>query len=395
MIRHALTALLALPFAAPSAAKPEVPTEDTTIQRFRTHAAPRKVAPRPSLSADEKNIIRRFKEAKPSVVFVSAIASARDPRTLDITKVPTGAGTGFVWDEWGHIVTNHHVITVEREGKRLGDVEEVEVTLSTGKTYKGRVIATSFAYDIAVIQVFAPLESLRPIPIGRSRDLQEGQTVLAIGNPFGLDHSLSVGVISALGREIDTGYNTRILKAIQTDAAVNPGNSGGPLLDSAGRMVGMNTAIVATKGEASVGVGFAIPVDTLNHFVPQLIARGRLEPPRMGFMTMGAYEAQRVFGITRGVLVTEVEAGSPANRAGIRPLQVDAEGHVKVMGDILLGYQGRVIESEGQLLAMLEVEPPADEVVFDVLRDGQVIKVVLNLKQGKAEDKPKPAPTII
>ena len=395
MIRHALTALLALPFAAPSAAKPEVPTEDTTIQRFRTHAAPRKVAPRPSLSADEKNIIRRFKEAKPSVVFVSAIASARDPRTLDITKVPTGAGTGFVWDEWGHIVTNHHVITVEREGKRLGDVEEVEVTLSTGKTYKGRVIATSFAYDIAVIQVFAPLEALRPIPIGRSRDLQEGQTVLAIGNPFGLDHSLSVGVISALGREIDTGYNTRILKAIQTDAAVNPGNSGGPLLDSAGRMVGMNTAIVATKGEASVGVGFAIPVDTLNHFVPQLIARGRLEPPRMGFMTMGAYEAQRVFGITRGVLVTEVEAGSPANRAGIRPLQVDAEGHVKVMGDILLGYQGRVIESEGQLLAMLEVEPPADEVVFDVLRDGQVIKVVLNLKQGKAEDKPKPAPTII
>ena len=395
MIRHALTALLALPLVAQSAAKPEVPTEDTTIQRFRTHAAPRKVAPRPPLSADEKNIIRRFKEAKPSVVFVSAIASARDPRTLDITKVPTGAGTGFVWDDWGHIVTNHHVITVEREGKRLGDVEEVEVTLSTGKTYKGRVIATSFAYDIAVIQVFAPLEALRPIPIGRSRDLQEGQTVLAIGNPFGLDHSLSVGVISALGREIDTGYNTRILKAIQTDAAVNPGNSGGPLLDSAGRMVGMNTAIVATKGEASVGVGFAIPVDTLNHFVPQLIARGRLEPPRMGFVTMGAYEAQRTFGITRGVLVTEVEAGSPASRAGIRPLQVDAEGHIKIMGDILLGYQGRVIESEGQLLAMLEVEPPANEVVFDVLRDGKVIKVVLNLKPGKAEGKPRPTPAII
>ena len=329
-----------------------------------------------------RNTIQRFKEAKPSVVYVSAIAPVQDPGTLDITKIPTGTGTGFVWDEWGHVVTNHHVITVEDKGKRIGDVDEVEVTLADGKTYKGRVIGTSFAYDIAVLQVFAPLGAMRPVPIGRSRDLQVGQAVMAIGNPFGLDHTLTKGVISALGREIGTGYNTRILNAIQTDAAVNPGNSGGPLLDSAGRLVGMNTAIAAATG-ASVGIGFAIPVDTLNRFVPQLIAQGRLEPPRMGFVTLGSYEAQQLFGLTRGLVVREVEPNSPASLAGLRPLEVDAQGRIRVMGDILLGYQGRQIENEGQFMAMLELETPADEVVFDVLRDGRVIKIKLLLKPQK------------
>jgi len=382
MIRIASIALLALCLAAQNAPKPIAPSEEDTIQRFRAHARPRRVAPSAGLSPEEQNTVRRFREAKPSVVYISAIAPVQDLRTLDIAKVPTGTGTGFVWDEWGHVVTNHHVITVEEGGKRVGDTDEVEITLADGKTYKGRVIGTSYAYDIAVLQVFAPLQALRPVPIGASRNLQAGQAVLAIGNPFGLDHSLSKGVISALKREIGTGYNTRILNAIQTDAAVNPGNSGGPLLDSSGRLVGMNTAIAAATG-ASVGIGFAIPVDTLNRIVPLLIAHGRLEPPRMGFVTLGAYDAQRFFGITRGVVVKEVDADSPAGRAGLHPLELDAAGHVKVMGDVLLGYQGRVIENEGQLLAMLELEPPAEEVVFDVLRDGQVIKVPLRLKGQK------------
>jgi S1-C subfamily serine protease len=282
MIRTTLIALIALPMAAQTDAKPLVPSEESIIQRFRSHSKPRQVNPPAPMSAEEKNIIRRFKEARPSVVFVSAILKNRDPKTHDITKIPTGSGTGFVWDEWGHIVTNHHVISVEQGGKLLTDVEEVEVTVSDGKTYKGRVIGASFAYDIAVIQAFAPPAAMRPIPIGRSSSLLVGQSVLAIGNPYGLDHSLSTGVISALGREIATGYNTWILNSIQTDAAINPGNSGGPLLDSGGRLIGMNTAIVATKGEGSVGVGFAIPVDTLNRIVPQLIAKERLEPPRVG-----------------------------------------------------------------------------------------------------------------
>jgi len=376
--------LVALPLlartTAPAPAQP--PSEEATIQRFRAHATPRAVAQRLPLSLEERNTIQRFKEAKPSVVYVSAIAPVQDLRTLDITKIPTGTGTGFVWDEWGHVVTNHHVITVEDQGKRVAEVDEVEVTLADGKTYKGRVIGTSFAYDISVLQVFAPLSAMRPIPIGRSIDLKVGQTVTAIGNPFGLDHTLTKGVISALGREIGTGYSTRVLNAIQTDAAVNPGNSGGPLLDSAGRLVGMNTAIAAATG-ASVGIGFAIPVDTLNRVVPLLIARGRLEPPSMGFVTMGSYEAQQVFGITRGLVVREVEPNSPASRAGLRPLEVDAAGRVKTMGDILLGYQGRQIENEGQFMAMLELEAPADEVVFDVLREGRLIKVKLQLKTAR------------
>ena len=381
MIRATLLALTALALAAQTPPKPPAPTEEATIQRFRAHARPRKVAPAAPLSAEERNTIRRFKEAKASVVFVSAVAPVRDLRTMDETKIPTARGTGFVWDEWGHVVTNHHIITVEEGGKRLGEVEEAEVTLSDGKTYKGRVIGSSFAYDIAVLQVFAPLGAMPPIPLGHSKTIQVGQTVIAIGNPFGLDHSLSRGVISAKDREIDTGYNTRILNAIQTDAAVNPGNSGAPLLDSGGRLVGMNTAIMATKGEGSVGVGFAIPVDTLNHIVPQLIARGRLEPPRMGFEVLAASVAQQKFGLKQGLLVITVAPDSPAGRAGLRPLDLDETGKVKQLGDILLGYQGRAIENEGQFMAMLELEPPADEVVFDVQRGDQLIKVTLNLKK--------------
>lgn len=395
MIRAALIALLILPLAAQATPKPAAPTEDSTIARFRTRAKPRPVAPAAPLNSEERNTIRRFKETKPSVVFVSGLIKNPDPKTLDETMIPTGSGTGFVWDEWGHIVTNHHIISKEVQGKLLADAEEVEITLGNGKKYKGRVIGSSFAYDIAVIQAFAPLESMRPIPIGRSSNLQVGQSVLAIGNPFGLDHSLSMGVISALGREIATGYSTWILNSIQTDAAINPGNSGGPLLDSGGRLIGMNTAIIATRGEGSVGVGFALPVDTLNDIVPKLIAKGRLEPPRMGFTVFPGAAALQIFGVNRGLVVYGVDADSPASRAGLHPVVMDAAGNVLAMGDILLAYQGRVIESEGQFLAMLEVETPKDEIVFDVLREGKIIQIVLSLKKVKAGEKEKPQPASI
>jgi S1-C subfamily serine protease len=342
------------------------------------------VATRAPLSAEERNTIRRFREAKPSVVYVSAFLN-NDPKAAGPAKIPTGSGTGFVWDEWGHIVTNHHVISAELNGKLLADAEEVEITLATGKTYKGRVIGYSFAFDIAVIQAFAPLEAMPPIAIGRSSDLQVGQTVLAIGNPFGLDHSLSKGVISALGREIATGYSTWILDSIQTDAAINPGNSGGPLLDAGGRLIGMNTSIVATKSEASVGVGFALPVDTLNKVVPQLIARVVLQPPRMGFEVFTAAVAQHTFGVARGLVVMQVTPDTPAALAGIRSVQTDSAGNITAVGDILLGYQGRAIESEGQFAAMLELESPKNEIVFDVLRDGKLIQVTLHLDQAKAK----------
>jgi S1-C subfamily serine protease len=192
-------------------------------------------------------------------------------------------------------------------------------------------------------------------------------------------------VISALGREIATGYSTWILDSIQTDAAINPGNSGGPLLDAGGRLIGMNTSIVATKSEASVGVGFALPVDTLNKVVPQLIARGLLQPPRMGFLVFTAAMAQHTFGVARGLVVMQVAPDSPAALAGFRSVQTDSAGKITAIGDILLGYQGRLIESEGQFAAMLELEPPKEEIVFDVLREGKLIKLTLHLDQTKAK----------
>lgn len=403
MIRSALIALLALPLLAQTAPNPTAPAEDSVIQRFRAHAKPRTVTSTTSLSPEERNTIRRFREAKPSVVFVSAHINLKgaDPATRDETRIPAGSGTGFVWDEWGHIVTNHHVISAEREGRLLGDAEEVEITLANGKAYKGRVIGTSFAYDIAVIQAFAPLEAMRPIPIGRSRNLQVGQSVMAIGNPFGLDHSLSRGVISALGREIATGYDTYITDSIQTDAAINPGNSGGPLLDSGGRLIGMNTAIVTTRGEGSVGVGFALPVDTLNMVVPKLIAKGRIESLRMGFTTLTPYEAEANFGIKRGLVISEVEPDTPASRAGLRPLVRDEAGRIQSMGDILLRYQGTDIGSAGQFMAMLEylamveAKKPKDKVVFDVLRDGEIIQVTLDFRTPAAGPAVKPQPASI
>ena len=393
MIRVVLLALLVPILTAQTPSKALAPTEEATIQRFRAHAKPRGVAPRAPLTPEERNTIRRFREAKPSVVYISAFLPNPDPEGPP--KLPTGSGTGFVWDEWGHIVTNRHVIGAEVDGKLRAEVAEVEITLADGKTYKGRVIGQSFAYDIAVIQAFAPLEDMRPIPLGQRSNLQVGQTVLAIGNPFGLDHSLSKGVISALGREISTGYNTRTTNSIQTDAAINPGNSGGPLLDTSGRLIGMNTAIVATRSEGSVGVGFALPVDTLNHIVPRLISKGRIETIQMGFSTLTPFDADRAFGIKQGLVVDGVDPGTPAARAGLKPLQVDKAGQPIAMGDILLAFEGVPLTGAGQfkalleLLTMVQTGQPPEQVVFDVLRDGQVVKVVLDLRKPSGDKSSK------
>jgi len=405
MIRAVLTALLALSLPAQTTSQQKAPTEDATIARFRAHARPRAITPAGPLGADERNTIRRFKEAKPSVVYVASYLSDPDPKATGSAKIPTGSGTGFVWDEWGHIVTNHHVISTEVAGRLYADSDEVEITLANGKAFKGRVIGTSFAYDIAVIQAFAPLEAMRPVPIGQSKNLQVGQSVLAIGNPFGLDHSLSTGVISALGREIATGYDTWITDSIQTDAAINPGNSGGPLLDRNGRLIGMNTAIASARGERSVGVGFALPVDTLNLIVPMLIAKRQIETRPFGFVTLSPFDAERLLGITRGLVIKEIDPDTPAGRAGLRPLVLDAAGRITSVGDILVGYQGLEIKSAGHFKAMLESHameallnpqnPPKDEVVFTVLRDDHYIDVVLSFKPPSAGEPKKLQPTSI
>ena len=350
--------------------------EAEAIQRARKGARPRPVAPRAPLLLAEQNATKLFKNAKQSVVFITSIVLAANPKMED---VPAGIGTGFVWDDQGHVVTNQHVINTDSV-KGQGPTDEADVlnvTLADGKTYKAQVIGRSLSYDIAVLQVFAPLDRLKPLPLGKSTELLVGQIAYAIGNPYGLDHTLTSGIVSALNREISSNLGNAIRGVIQTDAAINPGNSGGPLLDSAGRLIGMNTSVIGPGNRA--GIGFAIPVDTLNRVVPLLIARGQLEPVYLGFTALIPAYA-RALGVTQGVMVSDVEADSPAALAGLRPLRLNSEGHVVALGDILLTYQGTPIQNGVQLFDLLEVEPPKGAMVFEVMRDGKVGKITMRVE---------------
>ena len=372
--------LLMLPVALAAQVKEGKITsrEAEAIQRARKGAKPRPVAPRSPLLSSEQNVVRLFKSAKQSVVFITSIVWGANP----VMKDTAGTGTGFVWDDQGHVVTNQHVVNTDGV-KGQGPTDEadvVNVSLSNGKTYKAQVIGRSLSYDIAVLQVFAPLDSLKPLPLGKSSELQVGQSAYAIGNPYGLDHTLTNGVVSALNREISSSLGNAIRGVIQTDAAINPGNSGGPLLDSTGRLIGMNTSVIGPGNRA--GIGFAIPVDTLNRVVPLLIARGQLEPVYLGFTALTPAWA-RVLGVTHGVMVSDVEAEGPAAKAGLRPLKLDREGHVLALGDILLSYQGTPIQNGVQLFDLLELDPPKGAAVFEVMRDGQVGKVTLRVEAPK------------
>jgi S1-C subfamily serine protease len=229
------------------------------------NAVPRVVTPRGDLAEEEKATIELFRQASKSVVYITAIALRRDAFSLNVYEIPEGTGSGFMWDEEGHIVTNYHVIRT---------ANGCQVTLADNSTYSAELVGAAPAKDLAVLRIDAPKRLLRPIPVGTSRDLLVGQKVFAIGNPFGLDQTLTTGVISALNREIQSVARQPIQGVIQTDAAINPGNSGGPLLDSAGRLIGVNTAIFSPSG-AYAGIGFAIPVDTVNEVVPKLIQQGQ------------------------------------------------------------------------------------------------------------------------
>ena len=369
--------------------------EAAAIEAARKGAAPRAVTPRGQLLPAEQSLIRAFKEAKASVVYINAATNRRliNTRTGDVFALLPGTGTGFVWDHLGHIVTNYHVVTFDLPPDQKNglpqtvEADEVQVTLSNGKIYKARVVARSVVHDIAVLKVFAPFTEMKPIAIGKSGELLVGQTVMAIGNPFGLDHTLTTGVVSALDREIPTqianSFSGRKMRGmIQTDAAINPGNSGGPLLDSAGRLIGMSTAIYTRQdGGSSSGVGFAIPVDALNGIVPRLIARGQARPLQFDVQVATTASAAQA-GITEGLLIMEVLKDSPADRAGLRPTRVAADGLLLELGDILLRYKGRRIESDLWMLEQLELESPDAPMEFDVLRLGKVVKVIVQRDPG-------------
>jgi S1-C subfamily serine protease len=330
-------------------------------------AAPRAVTARAELSGDEKSTIALFRQASPAVVNITAIGVQRDFFTLNLYQIPQGTGSGFVWDTSGNVITNFHVIQ---------NADAAQVTLADQSNWKARVVGVAPDKDLAVLRIDAPAKKLHPIPVGTSKDLQVGQSVFAIGNPFGLDQTLTTGVISALNREIESVTRRPIQGVIQSDAAINPGNSGGPLLDSAGRLIGVNTAIYSPSG-ASAGIGFAIPVDTVNRIVPELIRSGKVIRPGMGIQIADEQIAQRL-GVA-GVLVVDVAKGSAASKSGIQPTRRDADGRLR-LGDIITSVDGKKVATPNDLYLLLEKYKIGDIVNVSLLRDGQTVQAKVSLE---------------
>jgi S1-C subfamily serine protease len=330
-------------------------------------AVPRTVTARGELAAQEKSTVALFRQASPSVVHITAIAVQRDLFTLKPYQIPEGTGSGFIWDTTGNIITNFHVIQ---------SADAAQVTLADQSNWKARLVGAAPDKDLAVLKIDAPANRLPAIPVGASKDLQVGQSVFAIGNPFGLDQSLTTGVISALGREIESVTRRPIQGVIQTDAAINPGNSGGPLLDSSGRLIGVNTAIYSPSG-ASAGIGFAIPVDTVNRIVPELIRYGKVTRPGIGVQIAEEQIADRL-GVT-GVLVVDVVPGTAAAKAGLRPTRRDASGRV-MLGDVITAINGKKIVSPNELFLTLENFKVGDSVNVTLLRDGKSMQAKVTLE---------------
>jgi len=328
------------------------------------------ITPRGDLSDLEKSTIKIFQNTSPSVVNISTVARQINPWTRDITRIPKGSGTGFFWNEKGYIVTNYHVL----EG-----ASEAWVRLKDQTTLRAALVGASPEYDLAVLKITTPFEKNLPIPLGTSHDLQVGQSVFAIGNPFGLDHTLTTGVISALNRSIEASPNQNYQELIQTDAAVNPGNSGGPLLDSSGRLIGINTAIYSPSG-ASAGIGFAVPVDIVNRIVPKLIAKGAYVRPVLGIGSDNqiSFQVTRDLGI-KGLLILEVKPGYPADKAGLKGSLIDENGTI-VPGDIIQAIGNKPVTNMESLLDGLSSHEPGDAVQLKIWRKGEIldIKVTLN-----------------
>ena len=334
---------------------------------FAPPIEPRAVTPRGNLTDEEKTTIAIFKQVSPSVVYITTLAVRPDRFGLNMAELPRGAGSGFVWDKQGHVVTNFHVIL---------NADAVKVTTSDHRTVDAAVIGVDPDRDLAVLRVRGDENRLHPIPVGSSQDLQVGQRVFAIGNPFGLDQTLTSGVVSALGRTIMSVTDRKIEGVIQTDAAINPGNSGGPLLDSAGRLIGVNTAIASPSG-SSAGVGFAVPVDTVNRVVPELIANGKLTRPKLG-ISLAPDQVLRGTGV-QGVLIMGVEEGSGAAQAGLRGTQWTQDGRIR-LGDVIQGIDGKPIRSADDLLSALEKHKSGDVVKVTVLRGDKKLTVEVPLQ---------------
>ncbi len=321
---------------------------------------PRPIAPRGPLAPDEQQTIGIFQRASPSVVYITTVQHVRNPFSRNVMRVPQGTGSGFVWDEHGHIVTNFHVIQ---------GAQEALVTLADQRSFQASLVGASPDHDLAVLHIDLPADGPRALPIGTSADLQVGQNVYAIGNPFGLDHTLTTGVISALNRSIDDENGGTIENLIQTDAAINPGNSGGPLIDSSGRLIGINAMIYSPSG-AYAGVGFAVPVDTVNRIVPKLIAYGGYSRPTIGISALDEISRRLLSNANyAGIVVLQVVSGSPADRAGLKPAQSNG-GRRVTLGDVIVAIDGKPVKSSNELVSALDKHELGDKVTL-TLRRGQ------------------------
>jgi 2-alkenal reductase len=320
------------------------------------------VEARGSLSDSERSTIAIFESVSPSVVQVVARTAAAGPLTED-SSGRAASGTGFIWDGAGHVVTNDHVVQ---------GANELAVRLSTGAVEQAERVGLAPNYDLAVIRLRNASRLPPPVSLGSSADLKVGQSAFAIGNPFGLDQSLTSGIISALKRRLPTNSGREISNVIQTDAAINPGNSGGPLLDSAGRVIGVTTAIISPSG-TNAGIGFAIPVDVVNRIVPQLIRDGRVPTPGIGIVAANEAVATRL-GVD-GIVVVQTAAGSPAARAGLRGVDV-ATGRV---GDIIVEANGKAVRRLSDLTDAIEELGVGRSVELTALRDGQKRKIEVEI----------------
>jgi S1-C subfamily serine protease len=330
-------------------------------------AEPRAVTARGDLAGDERATIEIFRNVSPSVVYISSIERLRDFFSLNVYEIPKGTGSGFIWDGEGRIVTNYHVI---------GDASRIEVILSDHSRWKATLVGVAQDMDIAVLKISAPKEKLIPIPVGDSRNLLVGQKVFAIGNPFGLDQTMTSGIVSALGREIQSVSGRTIQEVIQTDAAINPGNSGGPLLDSAGRLIGVNTAIYSPSG-ASAGIGFAVPVEIVNRVVPEIISHGRVIRPGIGITIAHPNLAGRL-GI-KGVLIINVRKGSSAEKAGLRGTR--QRGAEIIPGDIIVSVDHISIVSYDDLRDAFDKYKVGDIVSLGILREDKRITIPVALDE--------------
>lgn len=333
----------------------DIPTQENNVIPA-ANSNRRKVTPITQVFNSEQATINLFENAAPSVVYITTSNVRQDYWSRNVTEIPSGSGSGFIWDIEGHVVTNYHVIE---------KADKATVTLADQSTWEAELVGIEPNKDLAILKIKAPADQLIPIPVGSSHDLKVGQSVFAIGNPFGLDQTLTTGIISALGREINSIGGRPIRGVIQTDAAINPGNSGGPLIDSNGRLIGVNTMIYSPSG-ASAGIGFSIPVDEVNWVVPDIIEYGEVRRPLLGVNLVSEQQRQRI-GL-EGALILDVIQGTPAAQYGLQETSKDRRGNI-TLGDLIVGINDETVAHNNDLFLALEKYSPGQEITVKYVRD--------------------------